>query len=254
MSAGDGDRGQQQSEGAPNHVEVRCGGLARQRRREELAFGQVSGARERVTVPHLLGYRFGLRGWRLVEQHGASLGELAFPGQGRESLGIQEGCSGGSGSSSSGSPACWKGVVVAKGTREHPPATARTFSGHRWKSTCCGFSRVGTEDQLRHEWKVVPGGRVVVGQHSGESGEEAARPRFLGGLGNVGPELDPRAHEFVEFEGPAFSGRESQRASGAAGQGFLSGQDQPWAHRANVQRFVCEAGVQDLASGLSRGS
>ena len=95
LSAGSGDRGQQQSEGAPNHVEVKCGGLARQRRWEELAFSQVSLAWEGVTVPHLLGHRFGLCGWRLVEQHGAGLGELAFPGQGRgtfpECLEIQEG-------------------------------------------------------------------------------------------------------------------------------------------------------------------
>ena len=46
---------------------------------------------------------------------------------------------------------------------------------------------------------------------------------------------------------------ESQRASGAAGQQFRSGRDQRWAHRANVQRFVCEAGVRDLASELSGG-
>ena len=82
-------------------------------------------------MPHLLGYRFGLCGWRLVEQHGASLGELAFPGQGRESLRIQEGCSGGSGSSSSGSPRLLEGRC---GSQKDPRAPSSHCSHILWKS------------------------------------------------------------------------------------------------------------------------
>ena len=105
--------------------------------------------------------------------------------------------------------------MVAKETRERLPLFAHPLDTVGSLVVVAFRSAAETTEDQRQAQKVGSRARVVVGWHSGESGEEATCPQFLGGLGNVGPELDSGAHEFFEFGGPGCSGR-----SWAVGQGL----------------------------------
>lgn len=144
-------------------VKVRSGGLAWKRRRRKLPFGQVCPQWRRVSASHLTGDGVGVQGGARTVARSSI---VESPGGG--SLGV---------------------LVVVIGF-------LLTLLGGAWwlAEDASGIERRWrhasdtAEDQFGQRKEVSPRACLVVRQDGGKSGEEAADPGFLGGLGNVVPE------------------------------------------------------------------